>query len=156
METTLIILKPDALKRRLVGRILERFESKGLQLVGMKMAHLRRELVEEHYAPHRDKPFYAGLVSYMTGNPVIILAIRGIGAIDVCRKLMGKTFGFDAEPGTIRGDFGISRSMNLVHGSDSEESAIRELDLFFSAHEIFSDPPIDLEWTYDPREELGQ
>ena len=156
METTLIILKPDALKRRLVGRILERFESKGLQLVGMKMAHLRRELVEEHYAPHREKPFYAGLVSYMTGNPVIILAVRGIGAIEVCRKLMGKTFGFDAEPGTIRGDFGISRSMNLVHGSDSEESARRELDLFFSAHEIFDDPPIDLEWTYDPREELGQ
>jgi len=156
METTLIILKPDALKRRLVGPILERFERKGLQIVGMKMAHLRRELVEEHYEPHRGKPFYEGLVRYMTGNPVILLAVRGIGAIEVCRKLMGKTFGFEAEPGTIRGDFGISRSMNLVHGSDSPESARRELDLFFAPHEIHEDPPIDLEWTYDPREELGR
>jgi nucleoside-diphosphate kinase len=155
METTLIILKPDALKRRLVGEILSRFERKGLQIVGMKMAHLRRELVEEHYEPHRGKPFYDGLVKYMTGNPVLLMAVRGIGAIEVCRKLMGKTFGFEAEPGTIRGDFGISRSMNLVHGSDSPESARRELDLFFASHEVHDDPPIDLEWTYDPREELG-
>ena len=155
METTLIIMKPDALKRRLMGQILERFERKGLQVVGLKMAHLRRELVEEHYAPHREKPFYEGLVSYMTGNPVVLMAVRGLRAIEVCRKIMGKTFGYEAEPGTIRGDFGISRSMNLVHGSDSPESARRELDLFFTPHEIFDDAPIDLEWTYDPREELG-
>jgi nucleoside-diphosphate kinase len=156
METTLIILKPDALKRRLVGAILQRFERKGLQIVGMKLAHLKRETVEEHYAPHRGKPFYDGLVRYMTGNPVILMAIRGRNAIEVSRKLMGKTFGYEAEPGTIRGDFGNSKSMNLVHGSDSEESARRELGLFFAPHEIHDDPPIDLGWVYDRVEELGE
>jgi len=156
MEPTLIILQPDALKRRLAGRIVERFERKGLQIVGMKMAHLKRELVEEHYAPHRDKPFYDGLVRYMTGNPVILMAVRGLRAVEVSRKLMGATFGYDAEPGTIRGDFGVSKSMNLVHGSDSAGSAARELDLFFRPHELFDDPAADLDWTYDAVEELGR
>lgn len=156
METSLIILKPDTLQRHLAGRILSRFEEKGLRIVGLKLTHLKRELVEEHYAPHRGKPFYDGLVRYMTSNPVVVIALKGRNAIDVCRKLMGRTFGYEADPGTIRGDFGISKSMNLVHGSDSPESAERELGLFFQSYEIFDWEPADLEWAYDPAEELGR
>ena len=156
MEISLIILKPDTLQRHLAGRILSRFEEKGLRIVGLKLTHLKRELVEEHYAPHRGKPFYDGLVRYMSSNPVVVIALKGRNAIDVSRKLMGKTFGYEAEPGTIRGDFGISKSMNLVHGSDSPESAERELGLFFQSYEIFDWEPADLEWSYDPAEELGR
>ncbi len=156
MQTTLIILKPDTIQRQLCGRILSRFEEKGLQIVGLKMSHLKRELVEEHYAPHRGKPFYDGLVRYMTSNPVVIIALRGRNSVDVCRKLMGSTFGYDAAPGTIRGDFGISKSMNLVHGSDSAESATHELGLFFQGYEIFEWEPAGLNWLYDAVEELGQ
>ena len=156
METSLIILKPDTLQRHLAGRILNRFEEKGLRIVGLKLTHLKRELVEEHYAPHRGKPFYDGLVRYMTSNPVVVIALKGRNAIDVSRKLMGKTFGYEADPGTIRGDFGISKSMNLVHGSDSPEAAERELGLFFQSYEIFDWEPADLEWSYDPAEELGR
>jgi nucleoside-diphosphate kinase len=156
METTLIILKPDAIQRRLVGRILARFEDKGLQIVAMKFARLRRETVEEHYAEHRGKPFYDGLVRYMTSNPVLLLALRGRRAVGLCRKLLGKTFGYEAEPGTIRGDFGISKSMNLVHASDSPGSAERELGLFFDAYEFHDYEPADLDWVYDPVEELGR
>lgn len=156
METTLIILKPDAVQRRLVGRILGRFEDKGLQIVAMKFTRLKKETVEEHYAPHREKPFYQGLVRYMTSNPVLVLALKGRRAIEVCRKLLGKTFGYEAEPGTIRGDFGISKSMNLVHASDSAESAERELGLFFSGYEVHEYEPAGLDWVYDPVEELGR
>jgi nucleoside-diphosphate kinase len=155
METTLIILKPDSLKRRLVGEIVGRYERKGLQIVGMKLVHLKRELVEEHYAVHRDRPFFDRLVQYMSGNPVIVMAVRGRRAVQVCRDLNGATFGYEAAAGTIRGDYGVSKSMNLVHGSDSPESARRELDLFFAPHEILEDPPCDLNWVYDPVEELG-
>ncbi len=156
METTLIILKPDTLQRRLMGRILGRFEDKGLTVVGMKMAHLTRELAEEHYAPHKGKAFYEGLLGYMTSNPVVIVALQGIGAIEVVRRMLGQTFGFEAEAGTIRGDFGISRSMNLVHASDSAESAERELGLFFQSYERFEPQPTDLYWIYDRHEELGE
>lgn len=156
METTLIILKPDTVQRQLCGRVISRFEEKGLQIVGMKMAHLKRELVEEHYAPHKGKPFYDGLVRYMTSNPVVILALRGRNAIEVCRKLMGATFGYNAEPGTIRGDYGISKSMNLVHGSDSPESATRELGLFLQGYEVFDWTQQGLDWLYDAVEELGR
>lgn len=156
METTLVILKPDALQRRLAGRILARFEEKGFQIVGMRLTRLTREVAEEHYAPHRGKPFYDGLVRYMTGSPVLLLALKARRGIEVCRKLVGKTFGYEAEPGTIRGDFGLSRSMNLIHASDSPESAARELALFFPAGEIHESEPADLEWIYDPVEELGR
>ncbi|MHC4471159.1 MAG: nucleoside-diphosphate kinase [Planctomycetota bacterium] len=156
METTLIILKPDAIQRRLAGRILARFEDKGLNVIGLKMARLARATAEEHYAVHRDKPFYDGLVRYITSNPVIIAAVRGLHAIEVCRRLLGKTFGYEAEPGTIRGDFGNSKSMNLVHASDSPESARKELALFFESYELFDSERADLEWVYDPEEELGR
>jgi nucleoside-diphosphate kinase len=137
-ERTLILFKPDAVQRRLCGRILQRFEDKGLKVVAMKLMHITRALAEQHYAPHKGKGFYEGLVRFMTSSPVVALALEGPYAIDVARKLMGATFGFKAEPGTIRGDFGVSNQFNLVHGSDSKESAERELGLFFKKEEILA------------------
>lgn len=137
VETTLIILKPDAVQRKLMGRILARFEAKGLQLVGAKLTRITAELAGKHYAEHEGKPFYAGLVKFMTSNPVLVLALRGDEAIEVCRRLLGKTNGIEADPGTIRGDFGNSKGFNLVHGSDSEDSARRELKIFFRDDELF-------------------
>ncbi|MEZ0229245.1 MAG: nucleoside-diphosphate kinase [Planctomycetota bacterium] len=135
-ERTLILFKPDAVARRLSGRILQRFEDKGLKPVGMKLMQIPRSLAEQHYAPHKGKGFYEGLLKFMTSSPVVALALEGPFAIDVARKLMGATFGFKAEPGTIRGDFGVSNQYNLVHGSDSKESADRELALFFKKDEL--------------------
>jgi len=136
METTLIILKPDAVQRGLMGRVISRFEDKGLQIVGMKMMTISKELAAKHYESHHGKPFYNGLVSFMTSSPVLVMAIRGMGAITISRKMMGATFGSKAEPGTIRGDFGVSNSFNLIHGSDSPEAAERELGLFFAKGEV--------------------
>ncbi|MFA9477263.1 nucleoside-diphosphate kinase [Phycisphaerales bacterium AB-hyl4] len=136
VETTLIILKPDAVQRQLMGRIIARFEDKGLQVVGAKLMRITEDLAGKHYAEHEGKPFYAGLVKFMTSNPVLVLAIRGDEAIEVCRRLLGKTNGIEADPGTIRGDFGLSKGYNLVHGSDSAKSAKRELELFFTKDEI--------------------
>ncbi|MBC8329391.1 MAG: nucleoside-diphosphate kinase [Planctomycetes bacterium] len=131
METTLILFKPDALHRGLVGRILARFEDKGLQLAGLRLLRMSPEMAAKHYAEHLGKPFYGGLVGFMTSSPIVAMALRGPQAVGVARRLMGKTFGIDAEPGTLRGDFGCSKSFNLLHGSDSAESAERELALFF-------------------------
>ncbi len=149
METTLIIFKPDAVQRGLTGEILTRFERKGLQVVGAKFMKISQHLAERHYEAHKGKPFYDGLVRFMTGSPVLVLALRGVGAIEISRKMMGATFGSKAEPGTIRGDYGVSNSFNLIHGSDSPESAERELDLFFDESEIFDyDRAVD-QWVYD-------
>jgi nucleoside-diphosphate kinase len=131
METTLIILKPDAVQRGLMGRIITRFEDKGLQIVGCKLMQISQELASTHYSAHKERPFYAGLVKFMTSSPVLVLAIRGNGAITIARNMMGATFGSKANPGTIRGDFGVSNSFNLIHGSDGLESAQREIALFF-------------------------
>jgi nucleoside-diphosphate kinase len=149
MEHTLIILKPDAVQRGLCGQILSRFEQKGLQIIAMKFARLPAQLVETHYEPHRGKPFYAGLVRFMTSSPVVVLALEGKDAIAVARKMMGATFGSKAEPGTIRGDFGVSNSFNLIHGSDSVESAQRELGLFFKPDELVEWQPAARGWVYD-------
>jgi len=132
METTLIILKPDAVQRGLMGRIISRFEDKGLQIVGCKLMQITQDLAARHYEAHRERPFYPGLVKFMTASPVLVLAIRGKNAIAISRKMMGATFGSNAEAGTIRGDFGVSNSFNLIHGSDSPEAAERELGLFFA------------------------
>ena len=129
-ETTLIILKPDAVQRQLIGRIVSRFEDKGLKIVCMKMMVVDQELAAKHYEAHKDKPFYDRLVRFITSGPVVVLAVQGEEAIAVSRKLIGK-FGLGAEPGTIRGDFGTSNNHNVIHGSDSSESANRELSLFF-------------------------
>lgn len=149
MERTLIILKPDAVQRGLCGQILDRFERKGLQIVAMKFTRLPQQLVEAHYEPHRGKPFYAGLVKFMTSSPVLVLALEGKEVIAVARKMMGATFGSKAEPGTIRGDFGVSNSFNLIHGSDSAESAQRELGLFFKPDELIEWQPAGRGWVYD-------
>ncbi len=149
MERTLIILKPDAVQRGLVGRIITRFEDKGLQVAGLKMLTISHELAAKHYAPHVGKPFYEGLVRFMTSAPVVVMALEGKGAIEVCRKMMGATFGFKAEPGTIRGDYGVSTSFNLIHGSDAPESAKTELALWFKAEELQSYQLANRAWTYD-------
>jgi nucleoside-diphosphate kinase len=149
MERTLIILKPDAVQRGLIGEILMRFEKKGLQIVGAKFMQIPKSLAETHYEPHKGKPFYAGLVSFMTSSPVLVLALSGKDAITISRKMMGATFGSKAEPGTIRGDFGVSNSFNLIHGSDSPESATRELGLFFKTDELLDWKPASQAWVYD-------
>lgn len=149
METTLIILKPDAVQRGLMGRIISRFEEKGLQIVGAKLMKIPLSLAEQHYKDHKGKPFYDGLVGFMTSAPVLVLAVRGLGAIAISRNLMGATFGSKAAPGTIRGDFGVSNSFNLIHGSDSPEAAEREMSLFFQKGEVVEhDRAID-RWVYD-------
>ncbi|MDA1008850.1 MAG: nucleoside-diphosphate kinase [Planctomycetota bacterium] len=149
METTLIIVKPDAVQRGLVGRIVCRFEEKGLQLVGMKFMQIPMATAERHYAPHKEKPFYPGLVSFMTASPVVVMALRGVGAIGICRNLMGATFGSKAAAGTIRGDFGVSNAFNLIHGSDSPEAAAKELGLFFRQGEIVDWTRMGEGWIYD-------
>jgi nucleoside-diphosphate kinase len=149
MERTLIILKPDAVQRGLCGRIFARFESKGLQIVGMKMMRISPQLAATHYEAHKGKPFYEPLVRFMTSSPVIVMALQGKDAIAIARTMMGATFGSKAAPGTIRGDFGVSNSFNLVHGSDSAESAQRELSLFFKPEELLDWTPTIQPWVYD-------
>jgi len=149
MERTLIILKPDAVQRGLSGEIITRFEKKGLQIVALKLMKIPQQLAETHYEPHRGKPFYAGLVKFMTSSPVIVLALTGRDAINIARKMMGATFGSKAEPGTIRGDLGVSNSFNLIHGSDSPEAAQRELGLFFKPDELIDWTPAIQSWVYD-------
>lgn len=149
METTLIILKPDAVQRGLMGRIIARFEDKGLAVVGCKLMRISQELAATHYEAHKGKPFYTGLVRFMTSAPVLVLAVRGIGAIAISRNMMGATFGSKAAPGTIRGDFGVSNSFNLIHGSDSPEAAARELSLFFRPGEVLDVQRAVDAWIYD-------
>src|SRR3982750_1643441 len=149
MERTLIILKPDAVQRGLVGEIITRFEKKGVQGGGAKRIKINTQRAETHYEPHKGKPFYPGLVKFMTSSPVIVLALAGKDAIAISRKMMGATFGSKAEPGTIRGDFGVSNSFNLIHGSDSPESATRELGLFFKTDELIDWTPASQVWVYD-------
>ena len=149
MEQTLIILKPDAVQRGLMGQIISRFEQKGLKVVGAKMMQITPELAAEHYAAHTEKPFYRGLVAFMTSSPVLVLALEGVGAIAICRAMMGATFGSQAAAGTIRGDYGVSNSFNLIHGSDSPEAASKELGLFFQNGEILSWDRAMEGWVYD-------
>ncbi len=152
MEKTLIILKPDCIQRGLIGRVVQRFEDKGLNLAGMKLMHISRELAEEHYAPHKGKPFYPGLIEYITSGPVVVMVLSGVNAISIARKLMGATFGFNAEPGTIRGDFGASKTFNLIHGSDAPESAETEIALYFKADELLNYSTASEGWVFKPGE----
>ncbi|HEV7300414.1 MAG TPA: nucleoside-diphosphate kinase [Tepidisphaeraceae bacterium] len=149
MERTLIILKPDAVQRGLIGEIITRFEKKGLVVVGLKFTKIPQQLAETHYEAHKARPFYAGLVAFMTSSPVVIVALEGKDAITISRKMMGATFGSKAEPGTIRGDYGVSNAFNLIHGSDSPEAAQRELGLFFNTGELVDWTPDGLKWVYD-------
>jgi nucleoside-diphosphate kinase len=154
LERTLVLLKPDALQRRLAGRILARFEAKGLRVAGLKLLRMTPELAATHYEAHKSKPFYAGLVRFMTSSPIVALAIEGKDVVAIVRRMVGKTFGPEAEPGTIRGDFGASRSFNLIHASDAQDTARREVELFFRPNEILEWKPTDLEWVYDVADEL--
>ena len=150
METTLILLKPDAIQRGLVGSIISRFEAKGLEIAAAKLMIVPRDLAERHYAEHKGKPFYDGLIRFIISAPVLAMAVRGVGAIAVCRKLIGATHGAKADPGTIRGDLGLSGGFNLIHGSDSPESAKRELDLWFRPDDIVDYKLTQRQWVYDP------
>ena len=133
MEETLVLVKGDGVRRRLIGEIIRRIEAKNLDIQAMQLMDVSRELAEEHYAEHRDKPFFEELVEFITTTPVVAMRVSGEGAIKVMRKLMGATNPAEAEPGTIRGDLALSLPDNLVHGSDSPESAERELRLFFGS-----------------------
>jgi len=136
MQRTLVLLKPDCVQRRLVGEIIGRFEAKGLNIVAVKMLNVSPALAKQHYAEHVSKPFYPALEEFITSSPIVAMAIDGLEVIRVVREMLGATSGLKAAPGTIRGDFSSSRQMNLVHASDSEESAVRELKLYFAENEL--------------------
>ncbi len=130
-ETTLVLVKPDGMERRLAGEILRRFEARGLELRAARLVHVDRELAGRHYDVHREKPFFPELVEFITSGPTLAVVLEGEGAIDTCRKTIGATNPADAEPGSIRGDFALSMPDNLVHGSDSVETAEQEVALWF-------------------------
>jgi nucleoside-diphosphate kinase len=136
MERTLVLLKPDCVQRRLMGRVISRFEEKGLNVVAMKMMRVTPELSKQHYAEHVSKPFYPGLEQFITGAPVLAMVVEGLEVIRVVRDILGATSGLKAAAGTIRGDFSSSRQMNLVHASDGPEAAAREIALYFEDSEI--------------------
>ena len=147
MQRTLVLCKPDTVQRGLVGRVISRFEEKGLKLVGMKMLRIDESLAGRHYAEHVEKPFYADLLAFITASPIVALAVEGDNAVEVVRNLMGVTNPQKAGSGTIRGDFGLNLTMNLVHGSDSLASAQREVALFFAPEELYDYETALREWT---------
>ncbi len=149
MQRTLVIIKPDATPRRLIGKIVSRFEEKGLEIIGLKMSVIPEELARKNYSVHEGKDFFEELIKYITTGPVVFMILRGKNAIDVTRMLMGSTFGHEAAPGTIRGDYAISKRFNLLHGSDSVESAEKEIAIFFKDEEIIEHDQTNLKWIYD-------
>ena len=136
MEKTLVLLKPDAVQRGLCGEIISRLERTGLKIVGMKLMRVSDELANRHYGEHVGKPFFDGLVGFITSGPIVAMAFEGNNAVTIVRKTMGATNPADSPPGSVRGDFGVDIGRNLVHGSDSPESAARELSLFFTEDEL--------------------
>ena len=146
MERTLILLKPDCVQRRLMGRVLSRFEDKGLNIIAMKMMRVTPELAKKHYAEHVKKDWYPTLEGFITGGPIVAAVIEGLEAIRVVREMLGATSGLKAAAGTIRGDYSSSRQMNLVHGSDGPEAAAREIALYFRDEEICSYEPQISKW----------
>lgn len=146
MQRTLILFKPDCVQRRLVGRILARFEDKGLNVVAMKMMWITPELARRHYAEHVEKAWYPTLEAFITGGPVVAAILEGLEAVRVVREMLGATSGLKAAPGTIRGDYSSSRQMNLVHASDGPEAAAREIELYFQPGEILAFQPTISPW----------
>jgi nucleoside-diphosphate kinase len=146
MERTLILLKPDAIQRRLAGQIISRFEDKGLNFVAMKLLRVTPELAKKHYAEHVSKGWYPTLEQFITGGPIIAAIVEGLEAIRVVREMLGATSGLKAAPGTIRGDYSSSRQMNLVHASDGPEAAKREIELYFKPEEIIEFTPTITPW----------
>ncbi|MEO2035860.1 MAG: nucleoside-diphosphate kinase [Planctomycetaceae bacterium] len=147
-QRTLILVKPDGVHRRLIGQIISRIENKGLSIVAMKMLQVTPELSKKHYAEHVAKPFYPQLEEFITAAPVVAMIVQGPEAVAVMRTIIGATNGREAAPGTIRGDYGCSRQMNMIHGSDSAESASREIDIYFSANEICNYSPALHDWSF--------
>lgn len=152
MQTTLVIVKPSGVQRGLIGRILSRFEQKGLIIAGMKMARLDEAVLREHYAHLVDRPFFPSLLRSMMASPVVLLAVRGIDAVEVVRAMTGATNSRKALPGTIRGDFGMSGQENIIHASDSPENAEIEVNRFFRPEEVFDYSPVTLPAIYAPGE----
>jgi len=146
MERTLVLLKPDCVQRRLMGRVISRFEEKGLNIIAAKMLRVSPSLAKQHYAEHVNKPFYPGLEKFITGSPILALVVEGLEVIRVVREVLGATSGLKAAAGTIRGDYSSSRQMNLVHASDGPEAAQREINLYFKPEEILPYEPTLSGW----------
>ena len=149
MERTYLMVKPDGVQRGICGEIVSRFEKKGLKLVAMKLMVIPKEVAENHYGEHKDKPFFPSLISYITSGPVLAMVWEGESAVSVCRNMMGKTNPQESAPGTIRGDFGMQTGMNIIHGSDSVESAEREISIFFKPEELVSYEKTIQSWIYE-------
>ncbi|MBO8183719.1 MAG: nucleoside-diphosphate kinase [Archaeoglobus sp.] len=148
-QRTFVMVKPDGVERGVIGEVISRLERKGLKIVGMKMLKIGEELAKNHYAEHKEKPFFDSLVAYITSGPVVAMVVEGKEAIRVVRTLVGATNPIDASPGTIRGDFGMDLGRNIIHASDSEESAEREVSLFFNPDEIFTYERAIDKWIYE-------
>ncbi|MFT8321540.1 MAG: nucleoside-diphosphate kinase [Bacillus sp. (in: firmicutes)] len=148
MEKTFLMVKPDGVQRNLIGKIMERFEQKGFQLAGAKLMNVSQELAEKHYQEHVGKPFFSELVNFITSGPVFAMVWQGEDVIAKSRLMMGKTNPLEALPGTIRGDFGVVMRKNIIHGSDSPESAAREIALFFKAEELIEYQKAANSWVY--------
>ena len=157
MERTFIALKPDAVQRGLIGDVIARFERKGFKLVGMKLMQVSKQLAESHYGEHKEKPFFAGLVDFITSGPIVAMVWEGANVVASGRKMMGATNPKDSEPGTIRGDYAVDLGRNVIHGSDSVESAQREIGLFFQADELVGNWDRATEgWIYEKPEPAKQ
>ncbi|MEA5603350.1 nucleoside-diphosphate kinase [Nostoc sp. UHCC 0252] len=149
MERTFLAIKPDGVQRGLVGEIIRRFETKGFTLVGLKFLKVSKELAEQHYGVHRQRPFFASLVEFITSSPVVAMVWEGDGVVASARKIIGATNPLTAEPGTIRGDFGINIGRNLIHGSDAPETAKQEIALWFKDEELVSWQPHITPWLHE-------
>jgi nucleoside-diphosphate kinase len=146
MERTFLMVKPDGVQRNLIGEVISRFEMKGFTLSGSKVMQLSKDMAETHYGEHKERPFFGSLVEFITSGPVFAMVWEGDGVIAESRKMVGKTNPQEADPGTIRGDFGVRVSMNIIHGSDSDESAKREIALFFDESELVSYEKTNSKW----------
>ena len=156
MRQTLVIIKPDAVNRCLVGEVIKRFEQKGLKIKAMKMQMLQPYVLKEHYAQHKDKTFFKELIGYMTSIPSILIVLHGKDAVNVVRKMVGPTQGREAAPGTIRGDYSVSNQSNIVHASENDETAKKEIERFFTKKEIFDYQKMDFDWVYSRDEKYIQ
>jgi len=149
LERTFLAIKPDGVQRKLVGEIIRRFEAKGFTLVGLKLMSVSRELAETHYGVHKEKPFFPGLVNFITSGPVVAMVWEGKGVIASARKIIGATNPLNAEPGTLRGDFGVDVGRNIIHGSDAPETAAQEIKLWFKDEELVAWEPSLTSWIYE-------
>ena len=149
IERTFVMIKPDAVQRGNIGDIISRFEHKGFKIVGLKMVHITKEMAEQHYKHHKDKPFFKDLVDFMTSVPVVAMVLEGHNAVELVRKMVGATNPEEAAPGTIRHDFGLQVGRNIIHASDSKENAEKEIDTFFNIDSVYDYKRIDEDWLYE-------